>query len=85
MTTRPDASAPCTWKTFFARSNPIVQTSFMDVLQCRFTQTHHGTLRPPGGVYIIRTERTACTSQNDHCVSVLLLQIAAPSMIFGSL
>jgi hypothetical protein len=29
-TTAPDAFAPCTWNTFFARSNPIVLTSDMD-------------------------------------------------------
>ena len=30
--TVPSAAAPCSWNTFFARSTPMMLTSFMDAL-----------------------------------------------------
>jgi hypothetical protein len=31
-TTAPSAAAPCSWNTFFARSTPMMVTSFMGAL-----------------------------------------------------
>lgn len=51
------ASAPWTWNTFFARSNPTVIISDMTASQYGLLRSHLGTSMPSGDGYSIKAIR----------------------------
>ena len=72
-TTPPLASAPWTWNTFFARSNPTVVISDMTASQNGLLRSHLGTSMPSGGGYGIKAPTMSKGSpghSRDGCAQV---------------